>query len=229
MPDRFFDRLQTATQPERMALQSIPIIQSALTGRISLNQYVAFLTQAYHHVKHTVPLLMACGSRLGDSQDWLREAIAEYIEEETGHEKWILNDIAACGADPDAARRADPSPATELMVAYAYHMIDRGNPMGFFGMVHVLEGTSTALATHAAASIADSLKLPPSAFSYLTSHGSLDQSHVQFFETLMNRVDNPADQQAVVHGARMMYRLYGDIFRALPAATAQALAEDALS
>lgn len=221
--DRFFDQLLVATQPERLALQGIPVIQSALAGQIDLPQYVAFLTQAYHHVKHTVPLLMACGSRLGDSQDWLREAIAEYIEEETGHEKWILNDIAACGSDPDAARSAGPSPATELMVAYAYHMIDRGNPMGFFGMVHVLEGTSTALATHAAASLGSSLKLPGSAFSYLSSHGSLDQSHVQFFESLMNRVDHPADQQAVIHGARMMYKLYGDIFRSLaaPAALAQ--------
>jgi pyrroloquinoline quinone (PQQ) biosynthesis protein C len=226
MHECFFNQLIASTQAERDTLQRIPIIQAALAGRIELHQYVAFLTQAYHHVKHTVPLLMACGSRLSDAQDWLREAIAEYIEEETGHEKWILNDIAACGADPDVARHAGPNPATELMVAYAYHMIDRGNPMGFFGMVHVLEGTSTALATHAAASIAQSLKLPPSAFSYLSSHGSLDQSHVQFFEGLMNRVDHTADQQAVIHGARMMYRLYGDIFRALPALAAHSLAKE---
>jgi pyrroloquinoline quinone (PQQ) biosynthesis protein C len=215
----FFDELLSATQAERNHLNSTPIIQAALLGRISRDQYVAFLTQAYHHVKHTVPLLMACGSRLPDSHAWLREAIAEYIEEEIGHEQWILDDIAACGADPLQARRSPPSAPTELMVAYAYHMIDRGNPMGFFGMVHVLEGTSTALATHAAASIQDSLQLPPAAFSYLTSHGSLDQSHVQFFESLMNRVDDAADQQAVIHGARMIYKLYGDIFRALPGAS----------
>ena len=34
--------------------------------------------------------------------------------------------------------------ATELMVAYAYDTIARGNPVGFFGMVHVLEGTSVS-------------------------------------------------------------------------------------
>ena len=32
------------------------------------------------------------------------------------------------------------------MVAYAYDMIHRVNPIGFFGMVLVLEGTSTAAA-----------------------------------------------------------------------------------
>lgn len=215
----FHEQLLAATQVERDTLNQIPIIRAALAGRIRQDQYVAFLTQAYHHVKHTVPLLMACGSRLDDAHDWLREAVAEYIEEETGHEKWILNDIAACGVDPDAARRAGPCPQTELMVAYAYHMIDRGNPMGFFGMVHVLEGTSTALATHAAASIQQSLQLPQAAFSYLTSHGHLDLSHVKFFESLMNRLDSAADQNAVIHGARMIYGLYGDIFRALPGFT----------
>jgi hypothetical protein len=32
----------------------------------------------------------------------------------------------------------------------------------------------------------------------------------------MDRLDQPRDQQSVVHAARMMYRLYGDIFRSLP-------------
>lgn len=212
----FFDQLQRATELERQEMFSIPIIQDALQGKVITAQYIAFLGQAYHHVKHTVPLLMACGSRLDSRLEWLREAIAEYIEEEVGHQEWILSDIAACGGDPEAVRHAQPHPNTELMVAYAYHQVDRGNPVGFFGMVHVLEGTSTALATHAADTMRSALSLPPEAFSYLSSHGSLDLEHVAFFERLMNRLDSTADQRAVVHTARMMYRLYGDVFRSLP-------------
>jgi len=34
----------------------------------------------------------------------------------------------------------------------------------------------------------------------------------------MNRLDNEDDKAAVVHTARVVYRLYGDIFRSLPAA-----------
>jgi pyrroloquinoline quinone (PQQ) biosynthesis protein C len=212
----FFDQLQRATDAERQEMFSIPIIKDALAGKVITAQYIAFLGQAYHHVKHTVPLLMACGSRLDSRLEWLREAIAEYIEEEVGHQEWILSDIAACGGDPESVRHAQPHPSTELMVAYAYHQVDRGNPVGFFGMVHVLEGTSTALATHAADTIRSALSLPPEAFSYLSSHGSLDIEHVAFFERLMNRLDSTADQRAVVHVARMMYRLYGDVFRSLP-------------
>ncbi|MGX9219778.1 TenA family transcriptional regulator [Massilia varians] len=212
----FFDQLQSATLAERQEMFSIQIIQDALQGQVVISQYIAFLSQAYHHVKHTVPLLMACGSRLGERHEWLREAIAEYIEEEVGHQEWILSDIRACGGDAEAVRRARPHPSTELMVAYAYHQVDRGNPVGFFGMVHVLEGTSTALATHAAGTIQTALSLPPEAFSYLSSHGSLDLEHVAFFETLMNRLEDEADRAAVVHMARMMYALYGNVFRSLP-------------
>ena len=68
----FFDELQQVTSAERDYLLAAPIIQQAIAGTVSQASYVAFLSQAYHHVKHTVPLLMAVGSRLDDSKDWLQ-------------------------------------------------------------------------------------------------------------------------------------------------------------
>jgi pyrroloquinoline quinone (PQQ) biosynthesis protein C len=211
----FHQRLLDYTQAERRELLAIPIIHDALAARIARDDYIAFLTQAYHHVRHTVPLLMACGARLPARLEWLRTAVGEYIEEEMGHQEWILDDLQACGADREAIAVSLPSHATELMVAYAYDTIARGNPVGFFGMVLVLEGTSVALATRAAETIETSLGLPRTAFSYLRSHGDLDIAHVGFFEKLMDRLDDADDQAAVVHAARRFYRLYGDVFRGL--------------
>ena len=94
--------------------------------------------------------------------------------------------------------------------------IARGNPLGFFGMVHVLEGTSVSLALLAADAIQKPLALPDAAFSYLRSHGTLDQQHTATFEGLMELIEDPADQQAIVHAARAFFRLYGDVFRSLP-------------
>lgn len=212
----FYSQLQEQTAAEREYLLAAPIFDQALQGRLGLTSYLAFLGQAYHHVKHTVPLLMACGAALPERLEWLREAIAEYIEEEYGHQEWILNDIRACGGDAEAVRRATPNLPTELMVSYVYDRIQRHNPVSFFGMVNVLEGTSVAVATQAAERIRESLGLPAQAFSYLTSHGSLDLEHIEFFKKLMNRLDNADDQTAVVHTARVVYRLYGDMFRSLP-------------
>jgi hypothetical protein len=211
----FFDELQARTAAERAELLSIPAITECLAGRVSRERYVAFLRQAYHHVRHTVPLLMACGSRLGGDPAELQAAIAEYIEEEKGHEEWILDDLRACGDDVEAARRASPAPPTERLVAYVYHYIARVNPAGLLGMVHVLEGTSSAIATRAADAIAHALELPASAFTYLRSHGSLDQEHVRFFAETVNTL-RPQDREHVVRVAKRVYRLYGDIFRWLP-------------
>lgn len=211
----FHEALLRATEPARHDLLSIPILGRAAAGTVTLDDYRAFLGQAYHHVRHTTPLLMACGARIPPRLEWLRDAVAEYIEEELGHQEWILDDLANTGLAREDILAIQPWSETELMVAYAYDTIARGNPVAFFGMVLVLEGTSVTLATRAAEHIERQLGLPRSAFSYLRSHGDLDQEHTAFFARLMDRIDDPSDQQAIVHAARMFYRLYGDIFRAL--------------
>lgn len=223
----FYAHLLAATSSERDALLALPILRDALAGRVTLDEYRRFLGQAYHHVAHTVPLLMACGSRLPSRLEWLREAVAEYIEEELGHQRWILDDIRAAGGDADEVASGTPLPETELMVAYAYDSIARGNPVAFFGMVLVLEGTSVTLATQAAGSLQQSLCLPRSAFRYLGSHGQLDQAHVGFYANLMDRLDDEHDRRAVVHAARMFYRLYAAIFQALRPALPNAFAKAA--
>ena len=213
----FYEQLIEATQAQRDYLLSAPVIADCLQGRVGLESYLAFLGQAYHHVRHTTPLLMSVGARLPERLAWLRRPVAEYIEEEIGHEEWILNDIAAAGGDAAAVRASRPDLPAELMVAYAYDLVNRGNPAGFFGMVFVLEGTSVALALLAADKIQRSLKLPDSAFSYLRSHGTLDQEHTKHLASLVNEM-SPEDQAEVLRSARVFFRLYGDVFRALPTA-----------
>jgi len=213
----FYQQLLAATENERAGLLSAPIILRCFQGEFTLHDYVAFLGQAYHHVKHTVPLLMAVGARLPEEKEWLREAVGEYIEEEMGHQEWILNDIGQCGFDKEYVRHARPHLATELMVVYAWDMINRVNPLGFFGMVQVLEGTSINIAEKAADIIREKLGLPRQAFTYLYSHGALDQDHIQFFEGLMNGITDPGEQEQIIYAAKVFYKLYGEIFRSLDA------------
>ena len=220
----FYERLQQETQEAREYLLGAPIIGACMSGRISMEDYVAFLHQAYHHVKHTTPLLMKTGSKLPESKEWLREAVAEYIEEELGHQEWILNDIAACGFDKEKARHSKPNFSTELMVSYAYDTIERISPLGFFGMVNVLEGTSVNLADKAADKIQQVLGLPDRAFSYLRSHGSLDQEHIKFYQGLMDRISDPAEQDIIIHAANRFYLLYGNVFRELAPEQARLIA-----
>jgi long-chain acyl-CoA synthetase len=211
----FYEHLIAATAADREQLFAAPAIATCLQGQVTLPTYLAFLGEAFHHVRHTTPLLMALGSRLPERLEWLRKPVAEYIEEEIGHEEWILDDIVAAGGDRATVRASQPQLAAEVMVAYAYDLVQRRNPVGFFGMVFVLEGTSVALALHAADLIQNALQLPDTAFSYLRSHGTLDQEHTRHLAELVNRME-PEDQAEVLHCARVIYKLYGDIFRTLP-------------
>lgn len=218
---RFFEMLQKETEMARQHVLSAPVIPAVIDGRFDLEGYRYFLEQAFHHVKHTVPLMMACGARLPARHEAVRKALVEYIEEEYGHDEWILNDIDVTGGDKETVRQNTPCQPIELMVAFLYDQINRGNPMAFFGMVMVLEGTSIKLATQMGKIVQVKLGLPDKAFSYLFSHGHLDLDHFQFFENLMNSIDDPQDQRAIIHSANVVYRLYGDMLRSIPVLASQ--------
>jgi long-subunit acyl-CoA synthetase (AMP-forming)/heme oxygenase len=212
----FFERLVIETEDERRRLQETSQIRDALRGTVSRVSYIHYLTEAYHHVKHTVNLMRLADSLLSPDKAWLRDALQEYIVEETGHEEWILEDIRNAGGNADAVRQGEPRMATELMVSYAYDYVGRINPVGFFGMVFVLEGTSTQLAQRGAEALMQSLDLPESCFHYLLSHGALDLKHMQFFQALMDRLDEPEDQAAVIHVAKRMFILFANVFSGIP-------------
>lgn len=224
----FTEELIQRTACEREYLLTAPAIQRALAGDITRELYIAFLTQAYHHVRHTVPLLMAVGSRLPARLAWLQSQIIHYLEEEEGHEQWILNDIEAAGGRRDCVIGGEPDIATSAMVAFAYDTVARSEPAGFFGMVHVLEGTSVNLALRAADRIQGALGLPSRAFTYLRSHGTLDQQHVEHLAGILERFDSVDDRLAVVRCAKTIYWLYGSMFRRLDAIVSPSASVDAL-
>ncbi|AKG68429.1 TenA family transcriptional regulator [Serratia fonticola] len=211
----FYQLLQRETAVDREKLLSAPVIEACRCGNINAAMYIAFLTQAFYHVSHTVPLLMTAGGRMNSEYEWVRGAIAEYIDEEYGHQEWILNDIRTCGGDAEAVRHGQPVLAIELMIAFLYDHISRLNPMGIFGMVHVLEGTSVAIATTVAEQLKQGLGLPEKAMSYLSSHGELDKEHLAFFASLMDQVEKSEDRAAIIHTAKVVYQLYGDMLRGL--------------
>ena len=212
----FYDRLIAETERERIAFTSIPLIREAVRSGASRELYLDFLAQAYHHVKHTFPLLAFAAARTKDEA--YQDALVEYMEEERGHEKWILNDIAAMGGDAAAVRDGASGIACQVMVGYTYYAIEWVSPYAMLGSVHVLEGMSTLLADKAADAIQRSLGGGgggKEGFSYLRSHGALDIEHVAFFKQLVNGLARPRAQQIVIDASRVFYRLYGDIYHEL--------------
>jgi pyrroloquinoline quinone (PQQ) biosynthesis protein C len=215
----FLRHLVAETAGANADFRAIPLVTHTLAHGADRSLYLAFLASAYHHVRHTCPLLGTALSHCGPEDGALRAGLIGYIGEEQGHEAWILDDIAALGGDPRQVAEARPPFAVRMMVAYAYYAIERISPYALLGMVHVLEGLSAALAGAAAGAIRATLGMgeTTAGFRYLTSHGTLDQDHVQLFADLLDEIDSPARRTIVVEAARDFYRLYGDVFRSLAA------------
>jgi pyrroloquinoline quinone (PQQ) biosynthesis protein C len=72
-----------------------------------------------------------------------------------------------------------------------------------------------ALASKGASAVAERLGLPQQAFTYLTSHGTLDQSHMRFFAKLVNGLTDETDREAITNMAREMFALFGGVFASI--------------
>jgi pyrroloquinoline quinone (PQQ) biosynthesis protein C len=209
----FYDELQAATAADRNAFLSMPLIKRTVQRGASRELYIDFLTQAYHHVKHTYPLLALASVHTKDEA--YQDALIEYMKEERGHEKWILDDIHAMGGNAEAVRNGKPGQACGIMVGYTYYAVEWISPYAMLGSVHVLEGISTMLADQAATAIQSSLAFPgKDGFSYLRSHGALDIEHVAFFKRLVDDITSEA-HEVIIDTSKIIYQLYGDIFREL--------------
>lgn len=220
---RPYDRLVAETAVERERFLSMPVLRQAQEEGVPLPLYLGFLGQAFHHVRQTCPLLGLALARCDAGDAAYRRGLLDYLEEEKGHEEWILDDIAALGGDAEAVRAGRPDIPCRAMVAYATWAIEHVSPYAMLGMVHVLEGMSVALADRVARGIAarlgqrETAAEPIAGFSYLTSHGALDQDHVRFFEELVNGIEDASAVDAIIETANAIYRLYGDMFAGIVA------------
>ena len=209
-----FERLYQETTGSRERFLEIPLVKQALAYGGTQEMYLAFLAEAYHHVKHTFPLLALASAHTRDES--YQNALALYMKEEKGHDKWILDDIRAMGGDADAVAGGAGGIPCQVMVGYAYYCIEWISPYALLGMVHVLEGLSVMLAHTVAGAVQKSLGAEGGAgFSYLQSHGSLDVEHTALFRNLVNSFEDRERQDIIIDAARVMYRLYGAIFEDL--------------
>jgi pyrroloquinoline quinone (PQQ) biosynthesis protein C len=208
-----FQQLVQQTASARQGFIDLPLIKEVMREGASRELYLDFLSQAYHHVKCTAPLLALAASRGGPDDREYQAALFHYIDEERGHEEWILEDIEALGGDADSVRRSSPLFPCKIMVGHAYYVADRVSPYALLGMVHVLEGMAVALASNAVRALRKTIPGSSDAgFKYLTTHSDLDIEHTKFFEKLIDEID-PQHLPVIIEAACDFYRLYGEIFR----------------
>lgn len=209
----YYDQLLRETAIDREEFRVMPMVQSIIAEGMSRQDYLGFLEQLYHMVWHFVPTIAAAAARCGDDRRDVRYALYDHIEQEKDHETWVLNDIEAVGGDPDIARRSLPIAPIQALIGYNYDIVQRVNPCGVFGMVHVLEEIAVGFASEASEALSESIGLPsPEGISFLSSHGTMDVDHLTKLRDLLDTFDDAADKSIVIEASRVNYRLFRTIF-----------------
>ncbi len=211
---QFYDQLIKETTESKNKFYSRKIISKVIAEGVSKDLYLDYLVEAYNHVKFTCPLLEMSKNLMSHSTDRIFiDAFDEYIDEEKGHEEWILNDIKNLGRNLDPIRKTDGDIAVRSMIGYMKYAITNITPYSMLGMIFVLEGTSVNIAQEAAEAIAKKNNLNLNkGFSYLISHGKLDISHVEFYKNLVNKVHDKNLQSIIIDTAKIIYLLWGNVF-----------------
>lgn len=209
-----YERILRELAPDRAAAVQQPGVRRLLSEGTDRETYLEFLGELYHVVKHFCPTMEVAAAQCGEDQAPLRAHLEHSIEEERGHDAWVLKDIEDLGGDPEATMNSSPSVPVQAMLGYNYNQAERGNPWSAMGMVYVLEEIAANYASRVARRVAERLGITSGeGFSFLSSHGEMDQVHVEEFKDLTDFCTRRADQDALIEAARVNYALFGALFR----------------
>lgn len=212
----FFLALVTQTDEARRAFESHPVVMDGVAHGLSQERYQHFLLELYHVVWHFNPVSAAAASRLADSHRQVRYYLYQHMQEEKGHEDWVLNDLAAVGVDRTTALAYAPSAHTLALTGYNYWAADRKHPCSVLGMLYTLEVIASVYGGAFANAIKDSLLLQGEhGVSFINSHATLDAEHMKNLREVANTLTDAESQASVVESALVNFHHFTRILEAI--------------
>jgi pyrroloquinoline quinone (PQQ) biosynthesis protein C len=210
----FFITLVEMTDANRRELETIPKVNSMIHHGLSLAEYKAFLHDLYHIVWHFCPVMAAAAARCSDRFREVRFDLYDRIEEEKGHDAWVLEDIEAIGGDVASARAHPPSAPVQAMIAFNYFGAERVHPCSVLGMLYMLEVVSSVYGGRVSDSIARTLgrNVDAGGFRFLSSHATMDVDHMAKLNKLVKKIDDPGAQESIVKSTRVNFYQFGRMF-----------------
>jgi len=210
----FFITLIENSDASRRAIESLPRVHSMMHKGLTVAEYRAFLRDLYHIVWHFCPVMAVAAARCDDRLRSVRYELYERIEEEKGHETWVLDDIGAMGGDAGGANAAAPSAPVQAMIGFNYYAAERVHPCSVLGMLYVLEVVASVYGGKVADSIARATGKDVTAggFRFLSSHATMDADHMAKLNVLLKTIDDPAAQAAIISSTNVNFHQFGQLF-----------------
>ena len=212
----FFADLVTRTDEARRDFETNAVVLDAVAHGISIERYRKLLLELYHVIWHFNPISAAAASRVPDAQRQVRYFLYEHMQEESGHEQWVLADLEAVGVTAAEALAHEPSLHTLALVGYNYWSADRRHPCSVLGMLYALEVIASVYGGAFSSAIRESLLLQGDrGISFLSSHATMDMDHMASLRTLLNTVDDDAVRDAVVESTLLNFHHITRLFETL--------------
>ena len=210
----FFITLIEESDASRRAIETAPRVHAMIHKGLTLPEYRAFLRDLYHIVWHFCPIMAAAAARCDDRLRNVRYELYERIQEEKGHENWVLEDIGAVGGDVRGAQAALPSAPVHAMIGFNYYAAERVHPCAVLGMLYVLEVVASVYGGKVADSIARAIgrETGSGGFRFLSSHATMDADHMAKLNVLLKTIDDPAAQAAIIESTRVNFHQFGQLF-----------------
>jgi heme oxygenase len=209
--------LQTRTRV-REAIIETPLVASLMAGRISRDAYADYLCNVYAYAEHSAKVIALAASRCMNSHPELARYLLHHAEEEQGHDRWALADLADLGYSEVQVNAVDPVPSCSAMIGFEYFIAGYANPVGLFGWLYVLEAMGDDLGSEVAAKVDEALALGGQGLRFIAGHGVADVEHTADITAQIGaHLTAPADLRAVTHVAEVIATLYVGMFREIGA------------
>lgn len=212
----FFMDLVARTDEARRSFETHPALTDIVANGLPLDNYRRFLLELYHIVWHFNPVCAAATSRIGDRFKGIRYFLYRHVEDEAGHEEWVLNDLEAIGVDRSRSLKHRPSPYTLALTGYNYWTADRCHACSVLGMLYALEVIASVYGGPFSSAMKERLLLEgDKGISFISSHATLDSEHMAELRQVLNTIDDSRAGDAIVESACMNFHHFTKILESV--------------
>ena len=216
MTTPFFLELVTKTDEARRAFETHPAVVDGVAHGMPLERYRKLLLELYHVVWAFNPVSAAAASRLTDEHRQARYFLYEHMQEEKGHEEWVLADLREMGVPVEQALAHQPSPDTLALNGYNFWAADRAHPCSALGMLYTLEVIASVYGGPFTAALKEVLFLQDErGTSFIGSHATLDAEHMAQLRMVLNTLEDGASRLAVIQSVTVNFHLFTRILEAV--------------
>jgi hypothetical protein len=189
-------KIELATRPFRVAFNAL--LMHPRAGEL----WPRYLVSEHTVIRTTEALMATAVDRARELADTdpVAAGAAEYferhIEEERGHDEWLLDDLGLMGVPRDEVLRRVPGVTAARIVGAQYYWVLHYHPVALFGYCAVMEGFPPQ--PQLIDRLVERTGYPRAAFHSYAAHGEIDPQHREELDAALDALPLTRDHETVV-------------------------------